>query len=292
MRVMRLSSYGADQVKVSRRTAQDVQGQREMAEIDQMEAAARLEQARRTKPLLQRVFRRASEAELEAERSVDESNQRAEQARVAARRTVVRTRQREAGESGERRLFHHMDQRLGDEWIMFQGYLTRSGEADAVLVGPNGVWVVEVKTQRVRLSVEGDDWTYVRLGRHGRPEGPPRPAVDGGGRTWGRQVSEAATALAQALDEAGCPVTIGTAVVMMSRRAEVVRRRDPDVDLVTAGPAELDKVIHRRSLTIDLPTRRQIEATIPLDHEASIKARKQAKKARGGRGKSRRRAHP
>jgi hypothetical protein len=135
----------------------------------------------------------------------------------------------------------------------------------------------------VRLTVDGDDWTCVRLGHHGRPEGPPRPAVDGGKRTWGRQVSDAASALGQALDEAGCSVAIRTAVVLMSRRAEVTQQRDPGVDLVTVGPAELDKVIRRSPVSIDLVLRRQIEAAIPLDHEASLEAMERAKAARGRR---------
>jgi hypothetical protein len=284
MRVMKLSTYGADQVNASRRTTQDVQVQRDTAEVDRMEAEARLEQARRSKPLLQRALRRTSEAERAAQRDYDQADQRAKNEQVAARRTAVRTRQREGGESGEQRLFHHLNQRLGDEWIMFQGYKSRAGEADIVLVGPNGVWVVEVKTQRIRLTADGDNWTRVDLGSGGSPKGPARPAVDGGGRTWGRQVSAAALALGEALERAGCPVPIHTAVVLMSRRAEVTKRLNPDVDLVTVGPAELDKVIHRNPLSIDLLTRRQIEAAIPIDHEASNKVSDRARAARKARG--------
>ena len=105
----------------------------------------------------------------------------------------LRTTQRSRGEEGEQRLEDALSH-LSDDWIMFRSYQSKRGEADAVLVGPDGVWVIEVKNHRVRLTVDGDQWHIDRLSTAGRPQGR-QPATDRGGRPWGRQAGDAAQSL-------------------------------------------------------------------------------------------------
>jgi Holliday junction resolvase-like predicted endonuclease len=46
---------------------------------------------------------------------------------------------------------------LDDAWVMIRGYRNRRGETDHVLVGPGGVWAVEVKRRRIRLHATGEN---------------------------------------------------------------------------------------------------------------------------------------
>ncbi len=36
-------------------------------------------------------------------------------------------------------------QRLSDDWLLFRGYVNRRGEVDHLVVGPGGIWAIEVK---------------------------------------------------------------------------------------------------------------------------------------------------
>jgi hypothetical protein len=45
---------------------------------------------------------------------------------------------------------------LSNDWVLLRGYRNRRGETDPVLVGPAGVWAIEVKRRRVLLHAVGD----------------------------------------------------------------------------------------------------------------------------------------
>ena len=133
---------------------------------------------------------------------------------------------RQGGAEGERRFEGELGW-LSDEWTMFRGYRNQRGEADAVLVGPDGVWTIEVKNWRVRLRVDGDNWYSRNL--DGRGE---RPATDRGGRSPARQVSEIAGSLARRLQSVGHGVPVRTAVVVLNDHARIESCRRPGIDFV------------------------------------------------------------
>jgi hypothetical protein len=97
-----------------------------------------------------------------------------------------------AGAAGEAALAVRLSKVLPDDWLMFQGYRGRRGEADLVVVGSLGIWVIEVKNLAVTLNAEGEDWRYVRA-RGG--DAIEEPANDNPGRSWGRQAGDAARAV-------------------------------------------------------------------------------------------------
>lgn len=78
-------------------------------------------------------------------------------------------------------------QRLSDDWLLFRGYVNRRGEVDHLVVGPGGIWAIEVKGRGVCVHIDGDQWRYEKFDRYGN-------LVDQGiladrrGRSWGRQV--------------------------------------------------------------------------------------------------------
>src|SRR4051794_6299689 len=62
---------------------------------------------------------------------------------------------------------------------------------DHLLVGPGGVWAVEVKVRPVTINVAGDQWTFDKYDRYGNLVGHGA-LVDRRNRSWGRQVTEVA----------------------------------------------------------------------------------------------------
>jgi ribosomal protein L20 len=85
----------------------------------------------------------------------------------------VRRAQLVAGIAGEEQMtaaLHH----LSDEWRLFRGYENRRGEVDHLLVGPRGVWAIEVKCSGVRVHIKGDHWSFEKFDRYGNLCGAAR----------------------------------------------------------------------------------------------------------------------
>lgn len=278
MRVEQLSNYGGEQLDASRRTASDARSSTAHAEIAHLEAEAEYARARRSRPILRRVLGLPNAQERAARDAYVAARDQVLAADRAQASAETDVRRRAVGEEGEERLVRALGS-LGDRWILFRGYMTKAGEADAVLVGPNGVWVIEVKNRRVLLTVDGDEWYYDTLSRSGRVYERKR-AVDGGGRVWGRQAGDAARALGRWLDRNGQGVTIRTAVVLISPDSEVVSCRDPGVDLVTHRLGDLNRAIAWGATAIGADHQAEIERLIRRDHRHSMKRRQEGSKRR------------
>lgn len=264
VRVEVLSDHGGEQLRRTVQHLSAAEARVAAQEVRYRAAWADLEAARRGKSLWRRVLARSSPAERAALDRV--RGEWAGVARAGAGRLQIegRARQQAAGVEGEDALVRALSV-LSDDWTMLRGYRNRRGETDSVLVGPRGVWAVEVKRRRVRLYVVDDRWWFERTDRRGKLVGTAW-AVDGGGRTWGRQVGDVAGDLAARLARDGCPVRVHTAVVLMHERAVVARCERPDVDLVSARPDRLLAAIHARPVTLGRGDRAAVTDLIRRDH--------------------------
>ena len=272
MRVEQLSTYGADQIGKARRTTQTTRSEVDRAEIEFLESQARLTAARRSRPLFRRLFGLPSADERAAQAAHEQATRELHRAGAKRASAEARTRQREVGEWGEEQLTTGLSHWLSDEWLLFRSYLSKRGEADGVLVGPRGLWVVEVKTRRVALHINGDDWHYDQLDRGGRPVRRAR-AVDAGGRTWGRQASDAAQALHWWLTRNDHHVPLRTAVVLMAPQARIASCVRPGVDLVAVGLDDLALRARSGPLSIEPSQQRDIERLVRRDHDHTLAQR-------------------
>ena len=176
-----------------------------------------------------------------------------------------RLAQQQAGVDAEERVTQDL-RVLSDEWTAFRGYANRHGEVDHVLVGPRGVWAIEVKGRGIRVNVTGDDWWFDKFDRYGNLV--ERGALsDRGGRNWGRQVTEAADDLERFFRSRGAKVTVRTAVVVVHERAELGIQRDLRVDALSIGTDGLLRRIAEEPERLDAPTRSRIIALIRRDHQ-------------------------
>ena len=127
---------------------------------------------------------------------------------------------------------------LPDDWVMLRGYRNRRGGTDHVLVGPHGIWAVEVERRRIRLHAVGDQWWWERLDAGGRSVETGR-AVDPAGRAWPRRVNDIADDLAAWLRRNRHDVPVRTAVVLTHQQAQLGHCQDPTVSLVGTHPHHL-----------------------------------------------------
>lgn len=279
MRVEHLSTYATDQLLASRQAERAAHASQTAAELASLEAEARVARARSSKSVWRRLLGVASTEEKAARVDQQQAVHRAAQAAAETAQASIQVSQRSKGERGEQALLAALAQ-LGDDWIAFTGYQTKAGEADVVLVGPDGVWVIEVKTRRVRLTIAGPDRWYIdKLSASGRSQGQD-VATDGGGRVWGRQASDAADALGRWLERQGHTVAIRSAVMLMDPMAEIVVHGDAGVDLVSARPPDLLVTVRIRATPLTADQRRAIEGLIRRDHAHTTKRR--AERRSGG----------
>jgi hypothetical protein len=67
------------------------------------------------------------------------------------------------GEEGEEKVVEKARQALDGQWTLFRNVLwpgRKGGDADIVLVGPPGVWAIEVKALRGKYRNVGESWHY------------------------------------------------------------------------------------------------------------------------------------
>jgi hypothetical protein len=271
VRVEVLSDHGGEQLRRTTQRLTDADAQVAAQEVRYRQAWADLEAARRDKSLWRRVLSRSSPTERAALERVRGEWAGVARAGAGRQRIHGRTRQQAAGVEGEDALVRELAV-LSDDWLMLRGYHNRRGETDHVLIGPRGIWAVEVKRRRVRLYVVGDRWWFERTDRRGKLVGTAW-AVDGGGRTWGRQVGDVAADLAAWLARNGYAVPVHTAVMLMHELAVVARCERPDVDLVSARPDRLLTAIHVQPAALGSDTRAAVAELVRRDHRHHARRR-------------------
>lgn len=265
MRFEQLSDHAGDQLKQTASGHGQAQAYAQYWEQQSARAAAEHSDIRRARPFWKRALgletaeTRAAASRLgEVERSADD-----------ARRSVAgwqhAVNQQGAGVAGEQTLASWLGHALTDDWIGFGGYTNQRGEADLTLVGPPGVWVVEVKNWNAQLCVNGDKWRYRKLDNYDNVVESGN-ATDRANRTWGQQASHVAEALSRWLGRNQLVVPVRTAVVLVHPKASVQVWGTPGVDLVTADPRHLLQAVAFGPPTFAPTVRDQVAGLIRRDH--------------------------
>jgi hypothetical protein len=271
MRVEVFSDHGGQQLQHTQERLRTAQAEVTVRQTSYHEAQDDLRSTRRAKPAWKRLLAVSTPAERAATAHVKGSwleILHADQSRQAIHH---RAHRQAAGIYGEDVLAWALSV-LPDDWVMLRGYRNRRGETDHVLVGPNGVWVVEVKRRRVRLHVVGEQWWYEKLDARGRAV-ETEWAHDGGGRTWGRQAAEVASDLEAWLRRNGHEISIQTAVMLMHEKALLGRCEDVAVSLIGTHPEQLLRALANEPPRLTNDDREDIVELIRRDHRFHEKRR-------------------
>jgi hypothetical protein len=122
-----------------------------------------------------------------------------------------------------------------DAWRLFRGYQGGSGELDCLLVGPCGIFGVEVEvaSRGERVDVWGDQWWLQELDDYGRPMGVRAPMLDEHGRSPSQQAAQACRVLGDWLRSNGQAVTPVPLVLVDDPDARL-SVKFPTVEIVTS----------------------------------------------------------
>jgi hypothetical protein len=89
------------------------------------------------------------------------------------------------GEEGEDKVVEKARQALDGNWVLFRNVVLpgrRQADLDIVLVGPPGVWAIEVKTLRGHYRNVGEAWLYQAGSRWKRMRKSPSGQASAGAR--------------------------------------------------------------------------------------------------------------
>lgn len=127
----------------------------------------------------------------------------------------------------------HLSRLLGDEWTLIMGYKNPKGEVDQILVGPSGVFALEIKFINGTVHCDGDRWWRDKCDRYGNLVETNVPIADKRGRGPSRQLNEAEDSLQQFLSRRIGEGRVRRAVVLSHDASRIGTVLDVRVDLVT-----------------------------------------------------------
>jgi hypothetical protein len=143
-----------------------------------------------------------------------------------------------AGIRGEHIVAADLGAVLGDEWTLLHGYRNRRGEIDHVLVGPRGLFTIEVKYRNATVDVDGDQWRFRKYDHYGNLV-EHGLITDRGGRSPSVQLNEPTAELEHFLRSRGHPVRARRVVILTHPRSALGECRNLTVDLVTTSTGRL-----------------------------------------------------
>ena len=170
-----------------------------------------------------------------------------------------------AGIAGEQLVATELGRALDDDWTLLRGYRNRRGEIDHLLLGPKGLFAVEVKNINATVSIDGDRWRADKYDNYGNLV-EQREIADRKGRSPSEQLNEPAAELERFLHERGQRVTVQRVVVLAHKRSRVGSCRHPTVHVGTSADYLLSLVSDSRQ-QLDERQRAGAERLIRRDHD-------------------------
>ena len=177
-----------------------------------------------------------------------------------------------AGIAGEQLVATELGRVLNDDWTLLRGYRNRRGEIDHVLLGPKGLFAIEVKNINATVSIDGDRWQADKYDNYGNLV-EQREVADRKGRSPSEQLNESAGELERFLHERGHRVTVQRVVVLTHRRSRVGPRRHPTVHVGTSTDYVLS-LVHDSKQKLDERQRADLQRLIRRDHDFNERRRR------------------
>lgn len=169
------------------------------------------------------------------------------------------------GIKGEQEVADVLGVALSDAWTLVKGYRNRRGEIDYLLLGPGGLFAIEVKYVNGTFAITRERWRYVRYDRYGNQVGEGL-LQDARRRPPNAQLADPLGMLEQFLASRGQPARMRPVVLLNHPKARISDcAADVGVEVLTATVQLRDLVlaaderVSTRKLT-------EIERLVVRDH--------------------------
>jgi Nuclease-related domain len=187
-----------------------------------------------------------------------------------------------AGMAGEQLVATELGRALDDDWTLLRGYHNRRGEIDHLLVGPRGVFAIEVKNLNATVHVDGDRWRADKYDNYGNLV-EQRPIADRMGRSPSVQLNEPADDLERFLRQRGQPAEVQRMVILAHRRSRIGTVRNPEVLIGTSAGDLLTLMGDSPGGQLGPGQQAEIRALIERDHDFHGRRRHAGGRPPGGR---------
>ena len=169
------------------------------------------------------------------------------------------------GIKGEQEVADALNAALGNAWTLIKGYRNRRGEIDYLLLGPGGLFAIEVKYVNGTFAVTRERWQYVRYDNYGNQVGEGL-LQDARRRPPNIQLGEPLALLEQFLASRGQPVRM-RAVVLLNHPKARISGCAPDVGVaVLTATAQLRDLVKAAEGQLAARKLAEIERLIIRDH--------------------------
>jgi hypothetical protein len=186
-----------------------------------------------------------------------------------------------AGIAGEQQVAAELGRALDDDWTLLHGYRNRRGEIDHLLLGPRGLFAIEVKNLNATVTIDGDRWRADKYDNYGNLV-EQRPIADRKGRSPSQQLNEPADELERFLHQRGQPVTVQRVVVLTHRRSRLGDRRAETVHAGTSASYVLSLLDGSADHLSD-HQRAELQRLIRRDHDFHTASARSARSPRSPR---------
>jgi hypothetical protein len=190
------------------------------------------------------------------------------------------------GIKGEQEVADVLRGALGDAWVLVKGYRNRRGEIDYLLLGPGGLFAIEVKYVNGTFTITRERWRYLRYDNYGNQVGAGF-LHDARRRPPNVQLAEPLAALEEFLAGRGQPARMRAVVLLNHPKARVSHcAADVGVEVLTSTAALRDLI---RAADEQVSARKvaDVERLVVRDHHFHEERRPAGKPARQGPGSGR-----
>jgi hypothetical protein len=183
------------------------------------------------------------------------------------------------GIKGEQQVADVLRGALGDAWALIKGYRNRRGEIDYILLGPGGMFAIEVKYVNGTFAITRERWRYVRYDNYGNQVGEGL-LQDARRRPPNVQLAEPLALLEQFLASRGQPARMRPVVLLNHPKARVSHCA-PDVGAeVLTSTVQLRDLAQAADAQLSTTKLAEIERLVVRDHHFHEERRPGGKPAR------------
>lgn len=185
------------------------------------------------------------------------------------------------GNQGETLVAKFFAGHLSDDWVLFHGYHNPMGEIDQVLLGPGGLFTIEIKHINGEVHVHGDQWSRDKYDNYGNLVETGLPIRDRKGRSPSDQVSQSTQRMLSFIHKSLPEIRAWPIVVLSHERGSIGQVVDPTVSVFRLHKNNLADHVQQHQNLLDEQAREKLAALIQRDHRYHAQRRGKQGKSSG-----------
>lgn len=172
-----------------------------------------------------------------------------------------------AGNEGEKKVESFLAKSLDDQWTLINGYKNGKGEIDQILVGPRGVFAIEIKNTNGTVYCDGDRWWRDKYDQYNNLVETNKLIADKRGRSPSRQVNESSDMLQTFLQKRYPSVRVYRSIIWAHERSVLGGIKNMNVDYTAiVHDWKLDRFLGSSTYQLSQEEQHKIIESIQRDH--------------------------